>query len=100
MARPLADVRAETAVSGRLFRFRAAGCAGAATCEFLLGRDATLAFPETNARLAVAHPVSEEITGLDLVRETLRLAVWWREHQRMASRGTSPTGNGWPVITL
>jgi acetyl-CoA/propionyl-CoA carboxylase, biotin carboxylase, biotin carboxyl carrier protein len=54
---------------------RAAGCAGAATCEFLLGRDGTLAFLETNARLAVAHPVSEEITGLDLVRETFRLAA-------------------------
>ena len=44
---------------------RAAGCVGAATCEFLLGRDGTLAFLETNARLAVAHPVSEEITGLE-----------------------------------
>jgi acetyl-CoA/propionyl-CoA carboxylase, biotin carboxylase, biotin carboxyl carrier protein len=54
---------------------RAAGCTGAATCEFLLGRDGTLAFLETNARLAVAHPVSEEITGLDLVRETFRLAA-------------------------
>jgi acetyl-CoA/propionyl-CoA carboxylase, biotin carboxylase, biotin carboxyl carrier protein len=53
---------------------RAAGYVGAATCEFLLGQDGTLAFLETNARLAVAHPVSEEITGLDLVRETFRLA--------------------------
>ena len=53
---------------------RAVGCVGAATCEFLLGRDGTLAFLETNPRLAVAHPVSEEITGLDLVRETFRLA--------------------------
>lgn len=40
---------------------RAAGCAGAATCEFLLGQDGTLAFLETNARLAVAHPVSEVV---------------------------------------
>jgi acetyl-CoA/propionyl-CoA carboxylase biotin carboxyl carrier protein len=54
---------------------RAAGCTGAATCEFLLGRDGTLAFLETNPRLAVAHPVSEQITGLDLVRETFRLAA-------------------------
>ena len=53
---------------------RAAGYVGAATCEFLLGREGTLAFIETNPRLAVAHPVSEEITGLDLVRETFRLA--------------------------
>jgi len=53
---------------------RAAGCAGAATCEFLLGPDGTLAFLEANARLAVAHPVSEEVAGLDLVRETFRIA--------------------------
>ena len=53
---------------------RAAGYVGAATCEFLLGQDGTLAFLEANARLAVAHPVSEEVTGLDLVRETFRLA--------------------------
>jgi acetyl-CoA/propionyl-CoA carboxylase, biotin carboxylase, biotin carboxyl carrier protein len=53
---------------------RAVGYAGAATCEFLLGHGGTLAFLETNPRLAVAHPVSEEIAGLDLVRETFRLA--------------------------
>jgi len=53
---------------------RAAGYAGAATCEFLLGQDGTLAFLEANPRLAVAHPVSEEVTGLDLVRETFRIA--------------------------
>jgi acetyl-CoA/propionyl-CoA carboxylase, biotin carboxylase, biotin carboxyl carrier protein len=53
---------------------REAGYAGAATCEFLLGRDGTLAFLEANARLAVAHPVSEQVTGLDLVLETFRIA--------------------------
>src|ERR1700722_8860934 len=53
---------------------RAAGCVGPATCEFLLGLDGTLAFLEANARLAVAHPVSEEVTGLDLVRESFRIA--------------------------
>ena len=52
----------------------AAGCVGPATCEFLLGQDGTLAFLEANARLAVAHPVSEEVTGLDLVRESFRIA--------------------------
>jgi acetyl-CoA/propionyl-CoA carboxylase biotin carboxyl carrier protein len=46
---------------------RAVGYVGAATCEFLLGRDGALAFLETNARLAVAHPVSEEVTGLGSV---------------------------------
>jgi acetyl-CoA/propionyl-CoA carboxylase, biotin carboxylase, biotin carboxyl carrier protein len=53
---------------------REAGYAGVATCEFLLGQDGTLAFLEANARLAVAHPVSEEVAGLDLVRETFRIA--------------------------
>jgi acetyl-CoA/propionyl-CoA carboxylase biotin carboxyl carrier protein len=53
---------------------RAAGCAGLATCEFLLGQDGTLAFLEANTRLAVAHPVSEEVTGLDLVRESFGIA--------------------------
>ena len=53
---------------------QAAGCAGAATCEFLLGQDGTIAFLEANARLSVAHPVSEEVAGLDLVREGFRIA--------------------------
>ena len=53
---------------------RAAGCTGAATCEFLLGQDGTLNFLEANARLAVAHPVSEEVTRLDLVGESFRIA--------------------------
>jgi acetyl-CoA/propionyl-CoA carboxylase, biotin carboxylase, biotin carboxyl carrier protein len=53
---------------------RAVDHVGAATCEFLLGPDGTLSFLEVNPRLAVAHPVSEEVAGLDLVRETFRLA--------------------------
>jgi acetyl-CoA/propionyl-CoA carboxylase biotin carboxyl carrier protein len=53
---------------------RAAGCRGLATCEFLLGQDGTLAFLEANARLSVAHPVSEEVTGLDLIGESFRIA--------------------------
>jgi acetyl-CoA/propionyl-CoA carboxylase biotin carboxyl carrier protein len=53
---------------------RAAGCTGAATCEFLLDPDGVLAFLEANTRLAVAHPVSEEVAGLDLVRESFRIA--------------------------
>jgi len=52
----------------------AAGCVGAATCEFLLAPDGALAFLETNARLSVAYPVSEEVTGLDLIRESFRIA--------------------------
>ncbi|MGP5163956.1 acetyl/propionyl/methylcrotonyl-CoA carboxylase subunit alpha [Arthrobacter rhombi] len=53
---------------------REANYVGAGTCEFLIGTDGVISFLEVNTRLQVEHTVSEEVSGIDLVREQFRMA--------------------------
>lgn len=70
----LTDVQRELLYSASKNILKEVGYVGAATCEFLIGADGTITFLEVNTRLQVEHPVSEEVTGLDLVREQFRIA--------------------------
>jgi acetyl-CoA/propionyl-CoA carboxylase biotin carboxyl carrier protein len=71
----LTDEQLEKLYSSSKAILREAGYVGAGTCEFLVGRDGTVSFLEVNTRLQVEHPVSEEVTGIDLVREMFRIAA-------------------------
>ena len=71
----LSEAQIERLYSSSKAILREADYVGAGTCEFLVGQDGTISFLEVNTRLQVEHPVSEEVTGLDLVREMFRIAA-------------------------
>ncbi|MFO0659783.1 MAG: acetyl-CoA carboxylase biotin carboxylase subunit [Polyangiaceae bacterium] len=70
-SRELIEKMGEVAVRGA----KAVGYHSAGTFEFLLGQDGSFYFLEMNTRLQVEHPITEWITGFDLVREMLRVAA-------------------------
>lgn len=70
----LSDAQRDLLYSASKNILKEVGYVGAGTCEFLIGADGTITFLEVNTRLQVEHPVSEEVTGLDLVREQFRIA--------------------------
>ena len=71
----LSDEQVKTLYDASKAILREAEYVGAGTCEFLVGQDGTISFLEVNTRLQVEHPVSEEVTGIDLVREMFRIAA-------------------------
>ena len=71
----LSDEQTKTLYDSSKAILREAGYVGAGTCEFLVGQDGTISFLEVNTRLQVEHPVTEEVTGIDLVREMFRVAA-------------------------
>ena len=71
----LTEAQREALYSASKAILREAGYVNAGTCEFLIGQDGVISFLEVNTRLQVEHPVSEEVAGIDLVREQFRIAA-------------------------
>ncbi|WP_030789316.1 acetyl/propionyl/methylcrotonyl-CoA carboxylase subunit alpha, partial [Streptomyces lavenduligriseus] len=70
----LSDAQVDELYSASKAILSEAGYVGAGTVEFLVGQDGTISFLEVNTRLQVEHPVTEEVAGIDLVREMFRIA--------------------------
>jgi len=71
----LTDAQNAELIRSSVAILREAKYEGAGTCEFLVGTDGTISFLEVNTRLQVEHTVSEEVSGMDLVREQFRIAA-------------------------
>ncbi|PPK97705.1 acetyl-CoA/propionyl-CoA carboxylase, biotin carboxylase, biotin carboxyl carrier protein [Kineococcus xinjiangensis] len=71
----LTEAQVEQLYSASKAILREAGYVGAGTCEFLVAADGSVNFLEVNTRLQVEHPVTEEVAGIDLVREQFRIAT-------------------------
>src|SRR5262249_9192624 len=72
---------------------KAAGYYNAGTCEFLVDRQNNFYFIEVNSRIQVEHPVTELVTGIDLVREQIKIAAG----EKLRIRQSDMVQRGWAI---
>jgi propionyl-CoA carboxylase alpha chain len=91
---PLLDVRTRKAMGEQAVALsKAVGYDSAGTVEFVAGQDRSFFFLEMNTRLQVEHPVTELVTGIDLVEQMIRVAAG----EKLKLRQSDVQLNGWAV---